>query len=210
MINKILNHQTSRIESSALVLAIFTLIGSFLSVFRNALLASTFGASRMTDMYYASFRIPDFIFNIFILGALAAGFIPLFVKYQNVGKKEANEFATSIMVGISFLSAVLAVIFVIFANPIIKMLFPGFDSTSLGIIANLSRIMMIQPIFLGFSSLVGNILQVNNLYVPVAIAPLLYNLGIVIGIVFFYPIFGIYGLAYGVILGAFFNLAIKY
>ncbi len=210
MISKILNHQTNKIESSALILAIFTLVGSFLSVFRNALLASTFGASRLTDMYYASFRIPDFIFNIFILGALAAGFIPLFIRYQNIGKKEANEFATSIMIGISFFSAILGVIFVIFANPIIKMLFPGFDSNSLHIIANLSRIMMIQPIFLGFSSLVGNILQVNNLYVPVAIAPLLYNVGIIIGIIFFFPVFGIYGLAYGVILGAFLNLAIKY
>jgi putative peptidoglycan lipid II flippase len=210
MINRILNHQTSKIETSALILAIFTFIGSFLSVFRNGLLASTFGASRLVDMYYASFRIPDFIFNIFILGALAAGFIPLFVKYSNIGKKEANEFGTSIMIGISFFSALLGIIFVIFANPIVKLLFPGFASNDLQTIANLSRIMMIQPIFLGLSSLIGNILQVNNLYVPIAIAPLLYNLGIITGIVFFYPIFGLYGLAYGVILGAFLNLVIKY
>lgn len=208
--NRILNHQTSKIETSALILAVFTFIGSFLSVFRNGLLASTFGASRLVDMYYASFRIPDFIFNIFILGALAAGFIPLFVKYSNIGKKEVNEFGTSIMVGISFFSALLGIIFVIFANPIVKLLFPGFAPNDLQTIANLSRIMMIQPIILGLSSLIGNILQVNNLYVPIAIAPLLYNLGIITGIVFFYPIFGIYGLAYGVILGAFLNLVIKY
>jgi len=206
----ILNHQSSRIESSALILAIFAIIGSCLSVFRNALLASTFGASRMVDMYYASFRIPDFIFNIFILGALAAGFIPLFIKYSNIGKKEANEFGTSIMVGISFFSALLGIIFVIFANPIIKLLFPGFSSADLHIIANLSRIIMVQPILLGLSSLIGNILQVNNLYVPVAIAPLLYNLGIISGIVIFYPLFGLYGLAYGVVVGAFLNLIIKY
>jgi len=70
--------------------------------------------------------------------------------------------------------------------------------------------MMIQPIVLGLSSLIGNILQVNNLYMPIALAPLLYNVGIIIGIVLFYPIFGVYGLGYGVVLGAFLNLIIKY
>ncbi len=210
MFHQFLNKQTNHIESSAFVLAFFTFIGSFLSIIRNALLASTFGASKTLDIYYAAFRIPDFIFNIFILGALAAGFIPLFIKYQNIGKKESNEFATSIMVSISFLSALFGIVFVIFADIIVKWLFPGFDLASLNIIANLSRIMMIQPIVLGLSSLIGNILQVNNLYMPIALAPLLYNVGIIIGIVWFYPIFGVYGLGYGVVLGAFLNLIIKY
>jgi len=210
MKNNVLNYRTETVEKSAFVLAFFTFLGGFLSILRNALLASYFGASKIVDIYYASFRVPDFIFNILILGALAAGFIPLFIKYSKQSQEESYKFASSVITGILLLSVILGIIFIIFANAIVSRLFPGFDSTSLGTIAALSRIMMIQPIFLGLATIIGNILQVHNLFVPQALAPLLYNAGIIIGIVVFYPIFGIYGLSYGVILGAFLNLLVKY
>ena len=204
----IFKYKSKNISNASFIIAMFTFIGGFLSIFRNTLLASTFGATKILDIYYASFRIPDFIFNIIILGTLSAGFIPLFTKYEK--NKESEVFASSIIVFITFLSSILALVFIIFANNIVNFLFPGYDVQSLKIIASLTRIMMIQPIILGISSLLGNMLNIKNYFVPHAVAPLFYNLGIIIGITVFYPIFGVYGLAYGVILGAVTNLLIKF
>ncbi len=204
-----LSRKTNTVEKSAIVIAVFTLIGSVLSVLRNSLLASYLGASKDIDIYYASFRIPDFIFNIFIMGAMTAGLIPLFSKYLNTKKEEANDFINSTIFGIAVFSVVFGVILLVFANPIVDFLFRGLSVESREMVAIMTRIIIIQPIVLGVSSILGNMLLVYNMVVPFALAPLFYNLGIIFGVLYLYPKYGLVGLAYGVVIGAVLNLMIK-
>ncbi len=206
---KFLSRKTNTVEKSAIVIGVFTLIGSVLSVLRNSLLASYLGASKDIDIYYASFRIPDFIFNIFIMGAITAGLIPLFSKYLNTKKEEANDFINSTILGIAFFSVAFGVILLIFANPIVDFLFKGLPVDSRIMVATMTRIIILQPVILGISSILGNMLLVFDMVVPFALAPLFYNLGIIFGLVFLYPQMGLIGLAYGVVIGAILNLMIK-
>jgi len=192
------------------LIGIFTLLSSLLGVLRNSLLASYLGAGRDIDIYYASFRIPDFIFNIFIMGAITAGFIPLLSKYIHTQKDEVNDFVNSIVNIILITSMIFGLVLAIFAGPVIGFLFKGLDIESKMMIANLTRVMMLQPIILGFSAILGNILLVYDFVLSFALAPLLYNLGIILGIVIFYPKCGMMGLAYGVVLGAILNLVVKF
>ena len=95
---KIINHRSETIFGAAMLTSGLVLMGSLLGILRNALLASRFGASGNLDIYYASFRFPDFIYNIFIMGAISAAFIPIFSEYWNKNKKEAWQFSSSIIV----------------------------------------------------------------------------------------------------------------
>ena len=204
------NRKTKTVEKSAMIIGFFTLISSLLGIFRNTLLASYLGSGRNIDIYYASFRIPDFIFNIFIMGAVTAGLIPLFSKYIHTKKEEANDFINAVIHIILFFSIAFAVILSIFATPVVNWLFGGMDATSKVMIVQITRIIMLQPIILGLSAILGNVLLVYDFVLSFALAPLLYNLGIIFGILFLYPKFGLIGLGYGVVLGAIFNLLVKF
>lgn len=205
-----LSRQTKTVEKSAVLIGIFTLLSSLLGILRNSLLASYLGASRNIDIYYASFRIPDFIFNIFIMGAITAGFIPLLSKYIHTQKDEVNDFVNAIINLVLITSLIFGVLLAIFATPVIGFLFKGLDTNAKLTIVSMTRVMMLQPIILGFSAILGNILLVHNFVLSFALAPLLYNLGIILGIVFLYPRLGMMGLAYGVVLGAILNLIVKF
>jgi len=100
---KILNHQTETILGAGLITSVFALLSSVLGFIRNALLASRFGASSALDIYYASFRLPDFIYNVFIIGTISAAFIPLLNDYLVENKEKAWQFSSLILSLISFL-----------------------------------------------------------------------------------------------------------
>jgi len=205
----LLNRKTKTVEKSAIIIGFFTLLSSLLGILRNSLLASYLGAGRDIDIYYASFRIPDFIFNIFIMGAITAGLIPLFSKYLHTKKEEANDFINSIIYIILILSLVFGIVLSIFAKPVIGLLFKGMDYNAQMMIVQITRVIMLQPIILGLSAILGNVLLVYDFVLTFALAPLLYNLGIIFGIVFLYPKMGLIGLGYGVVIGAIFNLLVK-
>jgi len=206
---KILNHKSETIFGAAMLTSGLTLLGSFLGILRNALLASRFGASGNLDIYYASFRLPDFIYNIFIMGAISAAFIPLFNEYLSKDKNKAWQFSTLIIFCIGCFLTIFGLIVVIFAKPLLSMLLVGFDQENLRLAILLTRIMMIQPILLGISSIFSGILRSFRLFFVSALAPVMYNLGIIIGIIFFVPFFGLKGLAFGVVLGACFHLLVQ-
>ena len=206
---KILNHKSETIFGAAMLTSGLTLLGSFLGLLRNAFLAGHFGASGYLDIYYASFRLPDLIYNIFIMGAVSVAFIPLFSEYWVKNKEEAWQFANAILMTIGIFIGAIAVIVAVFARPILSRLLVGFNAEQLGLAIILTRIMMIQPIFMGISSVISSVLKIFKLFLSCALAPLLYNTGIIIGILVFAPIMGLKGLAYGVVLGSLLHLAIQ-
>ena len=206
---KILNHKSETIFGAAILTSGLAIFGGFLGILRNVLLASSFGASGNLDIYYASFRLPDMIYNIFIMGAISAAFIPIFSQYWVKNKKEAWQFSNAIILIIGSFVGLLALLVAIFTRPLLSRLLVGFSPQQLEMAVILTRIMMIQPILMGISSVVASILKIFKLFLASALAPVMYNLGIIIGIVFFVPLMGLKGLAWGVVLGALLHILVQ-
>jgi putative peptidoglycan lipid II flippase len=208
MLGKILNGESKTITGAALLLGAASLASRFLGVLRDRVLAGEFGAGDTLDIYYAAFRIPDLIFNLLILGALSAGFIPIFTaalcsaKEKNEPPKEAWEIVNSVMNIMGVALAVLCGLFIAFAPRIIPLITPGFGPEKMAMTITMTQIMMLSPIFLGFSNILGSVLQSFKRFFIYALAPIFYNIGIIVGALFFTRWWDIYGLAWGVVLGA--------
>jgi len=202
MIHRLFNQASKSIASGAVVLGLAGLLSRLLGVYRDRLLATTFGAGESLDIYYAAFRIPDFVFSLLVLGALSAGFIPVFSQYLKKNKEEAWRLAESVFfLLLATLITLCAVVFA-FADYLIPLITPGFNQDQLVQTVLLTRIMLASPILLGASAVFGGVLQSFKRFLAYSLAPILYNLGIIFGIFFLVEPFGLSGLAYGVVLGA--------
>ncbi|MDX9893070.1 MAG: murein biosynthesis integral membrane protein MurJ [Patescibacteria group bacterium] len=208
MLKKILTGQSKSITAAAIILGSASLVSRVLGILRDRILAGEFGAGNELDIYFAAFRIPDFIFNILVLGALSAGFIPVFASYLNK-KEKAWELVNNILHILSFCLILISILVFILAPWLVKIIAPGFSPSQLATTAGMTRIMFLSPILLGISGIFGSILQSLKRFFVYSLAPILYNLGIIIGALFFTEHLGIFGLAWGVILGAFMHLLIQ-
>jgi putative peptidoglycan lipid II flippase len=198
------------ILNAAFLVASLGLASRFLGLIRDRILASKFGAGDVLDIYYAAFKIPDLVFNLLILGALSAAFIPVFTSLISQNKKEeawklVNK--TMTLAGIVLIFAIIVIFF--FAPSLVSLIAFGFDHAKQSSVVGLTRIMLISPLLLGISGILGGILNSYKKFFFYSLAPVFYNIGIIIGAVFLVNIFGISGLAYGVVLGAFLHLAIQ-
>ncbi len=209
LIFKILTNRSDSIISGALIIGFFGLLSRIVGLIRDRILASKFGAGDELDIYYAAFRIPDLIFNILIIGAISAAFIPVFSHYLNTNKKEADKFLNAIFTFVLIILIIVSIIFIIFAPYIMKLVTPGFEMKKMKLAILLTRIMFFSPIFLGLSTIFGSILQALKHFLIFSLAPIFYNLGIIFGALFLVGYFGISGLAIGVVLGAFLHLIIQ-
>lgn len=206
---------------AALLVASSSLFSRFLGIFRDRILAGEFGAGDALDVYYAAFRIPDLIFNLLVLGALSAGFIPIFTGLISSNKEKVKDFlAGSEYAGAWKLAnnalniliislAVLSILGIVFAGPIIRLITPGYDQEKASQIVMLTRIMFLSPVFLGISSIIGGILQSFKRFFIYSLAPIFYNIGIIIGALYLVPAMGFKGLAWGVVLGAFLHMLVQ-
>lgn len=201
----------STILSASLVLAITFGISSILGLLRNRFLYARFYSCCMAqlDVYNAAFRIPDLIFKLLVTGVLSASFIPVFSSYLHKNKKVADELASTVINILLIAFTVIAIITFIFITPITKVIAAGFTPDQLILMANLSRILLIAQIFFLLSNFVTAILQVNQIFIIPALSPIVYNFFIIIGIITLSPLFGIYGVVYGAVVGAFFHFAIQ-
>ena len=206
---KILNHRSKTIFSAALILAITSLASRLLGLFRDRLLAGRFGAGDELDIYFAAFRLPDLIYNILIIGAISSAFIPVFAQYFKQDEKEAWRLVSGLFNLVSLILIVLAILFILLAPLLIHFVAPGFSGLKSEMTVILIRIMFLSPILLGMSSIFSGILQYFNRFFVYSLAPIMYNLGIIFGILFFVPLMGLTGLAWGVVFGALLHLLIQ-
>jgi putative peptidoglycan lipid II flippase len=209
MIKRIFNHQSKTVAKGAFIIAVFYILNGLLAIFRNALLASKFGASRELDIYYSAFRIPDFLYVILISGAISAAFIPLFAEKLSISKEKAWFFANNVLSVFALILSIGAFLVFIFSPLLSKLIAPGFSEIERNSVSLLTRIMMIQPILLGISNIIVGILQNFKKFFITSLSPIFYNLGIIIGILFFFPNFGLKGLAWGVVLGSLLHFLIQ-
>lgn len=207
--SKIYNHKTERVSLAALILSVFSFSSFVLGLLRDRLLTGTFGAGNELDVYYASFRIPDFIAIVLMTGAIGVAIIPIFTKNLVESKERAFKYLSNLL-NLSLVSlVVICGILFIFTPSLVSMIAPGFSEEKKEITSFLTRIMFLSPILLGISNIMSAVLRVFQRFLITALAPVVYNLGSIIGIIFFVPKFGIQGLAWGIVLGAFLHFLIQ-
>jgi putative peptidoglycan lipid II flippase len=201
--------ETFHIGQATIIIATFTLLSRITGFGRDILLAQHLGLSTDSDIYFTAFRIPDLVYNLLILGTLSVALIPVFSQYYFKDKPRAFAIASTVL-NISAIGMALICIAIFFlAFPLTKLVAPGFSEAQIHSTVTLTRIMLLSPIIFTISNVFSSVLISMKKFIIVNIAPLLYNLGIILGILFLYPRFGLAGLAYGVIFGAFLHLAIQ-
>lgn len=194
---------------SAIIVSSFSLASRILGLFRDRLLASNIGASDLLDTYYAAFRLPDLVFNAFILGALGSAFIPVFLGIHSKDKQSAWSLASTLLNYVTLVSVLVGALAYIFAPSLVFILAPGFDPIKQHATVGLTRIMLLGIVFLGISNVLSSVLNSFNKFFATSLSPVFYNLGIIFGILVLYPRIGPNGLAYGVVIGAIAHLMIQ-
>lgn len=195
--------QQSNILSAAFVIMATIIFSQVLGLVRQRLLVAIFGASDTLGVYLVSTRLPDFLFQLIIAGALSSAFIPIFSDYLVKGKeKEGHKLASTLLFISLLIFSLFSLLLFVFANQFSSLVAPGFTAEHINLMANLMRIIIFGEILFIIGSFLSAILQsYNHFFIP-GIASALYNLGIILGILFLSPIVGIFSAAYGVILGA--------
>lgn len=208
---RIFLRKQTNILSASMVLMGAVLLSGLLGLVRDRMLAGTFYASQRAelDVYYAAFRLPDMLFQLLVMGALSAAFIPIFSRYLDKNEKKAWRLASAVitLAGVVFLA--FAVVIFVFAQPLNKLIAPEFSQIQLTLMVQLTRILLAAQFFFVISNFFTGILQSHQRFLLPALAPIAYTLGVIIGIALLSPYWGIYGPALGAILGAFLHLLIQ-
>lgn len=206
-----------RLASAAILLSASFILSRVLGVVRMSVIAAVFGNSREIAAYFAAFRIPDAMFMLVSGGALASAFVPLFAGFvDEYLEDEAWRMANTVLTAVLVTMMGLATVAFLFAPQIMGFLVGssaaggrgGFTPAQLALTVQLTRIMLLQPIFLGVGAIVTSILQTYNRFVLTAVAPLLYNVAVIGGAVLASR-FGVAVLAWAVVVGAAAQLAIQ-
>ena len=208
MVKKLLKKLNTTILGGAILISFFTIISKILGLIRDRTLASFFGAGEILDVYFASFRIPDLIFNTLVLGALASAFVPIFVKLNQKDKQRAIHVSNSILNILTSVLALLALIVIIKADFFVKLLVPGFNPSQLALTIKLTRIMLMSIVIFGASNIMSSLLNSYKSYFYYSLAPVMYNLGIICGVILS-KYYGYVYLAWGVVIGAMLHFIIQ-
>ncbi|MEK7125200.1 MAG: murein biosynthesis integral membrane protein MurJ [Patescibacteria group bacterium] len=203
------------IARASILLAFFTIAGKIVGLVRDRILVGQFGASTELDLYYAAFRIPDLIFNLFILGATSSAIVPIFIEHYQKDKQRAWDIAQNFL-NVTFVGVCMAsLVVIIFAQPLAGLIGPGFNPDQLALLAQLMRVMMVSSVVFAASTVLGSILHALQRFLAFSLAPILYNVGIILGALYVVPQMSalgqenIMGLALGVVLGSLMHLAIQ-
>ena len=200
--------------SSAIVAAGF-FASKVLGLAREIIIARAFGTSGDLDAFFAATSFSDLLFAVVAGGALASVFIPVFsgfVANENTEqtRREGWRFASAVVNDVFLVVTCLSILGMVFATPITdNILVPGFSPERRALTADLLRLVLLSTIIFGVSGTLTGILHAHNHFILPALAPSLYNLGIITGALVFAPRWGIFGLAYGVVAGSALHLLIQ-
>jgi putative peptidoglycan lipid II flippase len=215
MVKKILtflNKEFHGVNEAALLLGGFAFLSQILGLIRDRTLAYVIGAGPTLDIYYAAFRIPDFLYISIASLASITVLMPFLMERINAegdGKYRAKMFLNNIFSAYMLFMVVASLLVAVLMPYIAHFIAPGFTEAQTHLLITTSRIMLLSPIFIGLSNLIGTITQLFRNFFIFSLSPIFYNVGILVGIIFLYPIYGVYGLALGVIIGAMMHLLVQ-
>ena len=211
------------LQLAAALLAGSSLIASLLGILRDRIFNSTYYLTYPTgaDAYTVAFSVPDFMFIILVSGALSVSFIPVFNQRLASGnKKSAWELSTSIINLMALATLIASVLIIIFAEPLVRYVVgPGLDESSRALAVSMMRVIAVSPFLFAVATVITSMQQAVGRFAFFALAPAIYNIGIIIGLLFFtnginifgWQVFegGIMGVALGVVLGAILQLIVS-
>ena len=223
-------NQRLNVKLAATILASSTLLSSLLGFFRDRLLNSAYMPSENgalagypvgLDAYTAAFMVPDFMFAVLVSGALSVTFIPVFnERWVKGNKQSAWQISSSMINFMALITMAASVLIIIFADPLMKYLIaPGLSESGHALAVSMMQVIAVNPFIFAVAAVIASIQQAVGRFMFCALAPMLYNVGIIIGTVWFtggvnlfgWQIFdgGIMGVALGVVLGSFLQLIVS-
>lgn len=206
-----INKEFNVVNEAAFLLGSLTLLSQILGLIRDRMLARNIGAGINLDIYYAAFRIPDFLYVSVASLISVTVLLPFLIekmgpdKDKVKGRKFMNDMFTAFIL---FMFLVSTIVY-IFMPSLARIIAPGFSLESTNELIKISRVMLLSPIFIGLSNMFGIVTQAYKRFFIFSLSSVFYNAGIILGIIFLYPKLGLPGLAFGVVLGAIFHLAIQ-
>ena len=188
------------LHQAAYLLATLTLASQALALLRDRTFAHTFGAGQVLDLYYAAFRVPDLVFAIVSSLVSAYVIIPRITGADREATRRILSESAMFLLGVGGL---ICVVLAFLMPQFLAFLYPSFVTLpeQAGFVL-LARILLLQPILLGLSGILSSVTQVHRRFMLFALSPVLYNIGIILGTVYFYPRLGLPGIGIGVIIGA--------
>lgn len=197
--------QSKSLQKTAIMIAGFTFLSQLLSLIRDRLFATQIGTGLTLDSYYYAFKIPDIMFAVFTSLVSVTVLIPLLIKYDKEGDHATMKKVYNILFSVFFIFSSVLILFLIIYMPylVTHVVAPGVrDLNAIDNIILYSRLLLLQPFFLGLSNLLGSYTQMRERFLLYSLSPLVYNIATIFGLVFLYPFFGIKGVIYGIIIGS--------
>lgn len=205
---KFLTSPQTSVLSAATIIMLMVVASRVLGLIRQRTLANFFTPDELS-LFFAAFRLPDLVFEVLVFGTFSSAFIPVFTKSFRKGKKEAWEIA-SIVVNLGLIIFISFALLVGFgAEGLYKLFAPGFTQMQRTQIVFLARILFVAQVFFVISYVLTSVLESLRRFLIPALAPLFYNLGIILGILFLAPKIGLLAPVVGVLVGAFFHFIIQ-
>jgi len=192
------------VAANATIVAAAFVVSRVLGLLREILIARQFGTSGDYDAYVAAFRIPDLLFLVVMSGAFGSAFIPVFAGFLSRGEQDrAWRLASAVLTYTVLTLLVVGQLVFLFAGPLMRdIVAPGLAPPQQDLAVNITRLLLLSPLLLGLGAAAQGMLQAQDAFTLPAVAPILYNLGIIAGALLLAPTMGVYGLAFGVIVGA--------
>ena len=201
-LKKYLQYTKGIIFHTAVALTFTAGLSYIAGLMRNRLLAQKFGAGPELDAYFAAFAIPDMILAVVVTSTISTAFIPIFTQQWQKSHAKASEYAYNILFLVMTLMSVLVIAAIIFAPMIADLLVPSYEGAQRDLYITLMQTILFAQLVFAVSNVFGGVLLSTRDFFFYGIAPVFYNLGIIAGLFFFEPTFGIHGVALGVVLGA--------
>lgn len=205
MIKQVISKANRRITvpTAAGLLAGSYLASALLGLARDRLLAGQFGVSGTLDAYFAAFSLPDLMFYLLVSGALTVTLLPVLTdRLVNYNKKSAWEVSSSVLNFLAMLTLMASIVIFVFADPLMWLVAPKFGADRHDLAVSITRIIAINPFLFSLSSVFATVQQAFGRFFFFALAPVIYNIGIIFGILALSPTYGIIGVAWGVVIGA--------
>lgn len=198
------------IVRNSILLAIFSAASLLLAIVRDRLLATYVGVGPVLDTYNAAFRVPDLLYGALLAFVTAGTVVPFLTKENSKGdildpRQKLFSLTLFFAGSLSILVCVLGALLPLYAHLIV----PGFNEVQTEQFIFATRILLVQPFFLGIASLISCFAQLRNEFVLYGVSPLAYSFSIIMSIIFLYPEFGLQGLLYGVIVGSVLSCSIQ-
>ncbi len=197
------------LSAAAIILIVTLFLSNILGMIRDHYLTQKIPTDTLS-VYYAAFRIPDLIFNTLILGAISAAFIPVFSALITDKRHDEAWRTASSVINIAIIALIVSCLILgVFMPNIVPIYVHGFNAAQQGLTVKLARIMLLTPIFFGLSYIFGAILNSFQRFTVYSLSPLVYNLSIIAGTLFFTARYGVVGVSVAVVAGAFLHMAIQ-